>query len=134
MHLPTLLSLVGFGLVVGYWAHYLSAIPRGLVPVWPAVGIALVALGMIASAAAIVIGAMSGGVGALAVSLSVIAWVMGGLFFFLLSQRKTPLGRITVTVGDPLPSFEAHDHAGALFNSDELRGRRVLIKFFRGQW
>ena len=60
--------------------------------------------------------------------------VMGPLFFFLLSQRKTPVGKITVGVGDRLPAFAAVESTGEPFESQSLAGQHVLFKFFRGHW
>ncbi len=37
-------------------------------------------------------------------------------------------------VGDALPAFEAKDHNDEWFRSEALRGRPMLIKFFRGHW
>ena len=38
------------------------------------------------------------------------------------------------SVGTPLPEFSAIDANDAPFRSADLRGRPVLIKFFRGHW
>ena len=35
---------------------------------------------------------------------------------------------------DALPSFEARTSDGSAWHSDELSGKRVLLKFFRGHW
>ena len=37
-------------------------------------------------------------------------------------------------VGQPLPRFTAVRADGAPFDSDALRGKRVLLKVFRGFW
>ena len=58
-----------------------------------------------------------------------------GLFFFVLySQRKTPLGKLQVEVGAPMLAFESVDSSGNTVDSDDWRGRRILLKFFRGSW
>ena len=60
--------------------------------------------------------------------------IMGLLFLWLLTQRKTPVGKIKVTVGDKLLPFETATSEGGRFHTDELAGKRVLLKFFRGGW
>jgi len=65
---------------------------------------------------------------------AVFAVLMGGGFFWLLAQRKTPVGDLKVKVGDKLFPFAATTSEGAKFHSDELVGKRILLKFFRGGW
>jgi peroxiredoxin len=49
-------------------------------------------------------------------------------------MRRVPLGALRVRVGDRLLPFEAQTPEGERFASDALAGRRVLLKFFRGEW
>jgi len=51
------------------------------------------------------------------------------LFGYFLTNKATPLGEITVKVGDMMPAFST-----VRFDSSELSGKRSLIKFYRGAW
>ena len=55
-------------------------------------------------------------------------------FFWLLTQRKTPIGELQLSMGDQLLPFEAVTSDGTPFSSKEMVGKRVLFKFFRGGW
>jgi len=62
------------------------------------------------------------------------AVLLGFGFFWLLAQRKTPIGKLRVKVGDTILPFKTATSEGAEFNTDELAGKRILLKFFRGGW
>ena len=62
------------------------------------------------------------------------ALMMGLGLFYLFSIRKTPIGDLKVSLGDTLLPFEATTSEGVAFKSDELAGKRILLKFFRGGW
>lgn len=62
------------------------------------------------------------------------AAVLAMTLLFFLSQRRTPVGDIKVKVGDTLLAFETTTAAGVPFHTDELAGKRTLLKFFRGGW
>ena len=74
--------------------------------------------------------AWAGGGGA----ASVWATILGALFFYLVNTGAQRLGNRAVRVGDTLPAFTAVDDRGEPFDSAELAGTAVLIKFFRGHW
>jgi len=61
--------------------------------------------------------------------------ILGGLAFLALfaasGQRR---GTIAVAVGRPIIDFTASDDEGRPFALASLRGRPVLLKFFRGHW
>ena len=133
---PGLLPAVAGALaVMSSWIMYLASVPSGRVPARPYGHMLAQGAGTIAVLVGIA-RALPAGLDATLIALSVgsLPLVMGPLFFFLLSQRKTPLGKLAVKVGDPLPAFAAVDSTGAPFHSDSLRGQRVLLKFFRGHW
>lgn len=131
--LPLSLSFAGLALVLGTWVAYLRTIPRGTVPVWPAGSIAVLSVGL-----ALAVGGAAVGLGrdgsAAALGPAVGAVGFGAFFFWLLSQRKTPVGDIKVAVGDSILPFEAVSAGGARWHTDDLARRRVLLKFFRGGW
>jgi O-antigen ligase len=64
------------------------------------------------------------------------AWAIGvGLFFLFLSVTGgQKVGDEMVKVGDSVPVFSAPDDNGSVFDSSNLAGSRILIKFFRGHW
>ncbi|NKB88949.1 MAG: hypothetical protein GKS06_12090 [Acidobacteria bacterium] len=122
-------------IVLSTWARYLSLIPRGRVPARPLGSVILQVLGMTLAVAAILENYWSvDGPAAGVVANSTTAVLMGAFFLWLLAQRKTPVGDLKVGVGDILPGFTATTSDGAIFSTDELDGKRVLLKFFRGGW
>jgi len=64
------------------------------------------------------------------------AWAMGLGFLFLYFVRTAVqrVGDEMISVGDTLPAFTATDDKGEVFDSAELKGTPVLLKFFRGHW
>jgi len=60
--------------------------------------------------------------------------LLGFLFFFFLLQDNPPLNEIKVQLGDTLLPFNSTDVNGQSFSSDDFKGQRVLLKFFRGSW
>ena len=58
-----------------------------------------------------------------------------GLFFpFSVSISEQILPPDAIQVGDQMPNFSAPDDRGQVFDSAQLRGNPVLIKFFRAHW
>ena len=53
-------------------------------------------------------------------------------FTVSISEQILPPGAIQV--GQVIPSFSAPDDRGEIFDSEQLRGQPVLIKFFRAHW
>ena len=60
--------------------------------------------------------------------------LLGSVFFFFLLQKNPPLNEIKVKQGDSLLPFKSSDANGHFFASDDLAGKRVLLKFYRGSW
>lgn len=129
------LAVTSLVVIFGAVAYYFSTIPRGKVPVRPiglitflsiGIGIAVVALfkGYSGSALSFVVVLVPSG----------LAIIMAAGIFWLLSQRKTPIGDLKVKVGDPLLSFESTTSEGVRFHTNALAGKRTLLKFFRGGW
>lgn len=58
-----------------------------------------------------------------------------GLFFpFTVSISEQILPPGAIQVGQTIPNFSAPDDRGQVFDSAQLRGNPVLIKFFRAHW
>ncbi len=133
---PLALASLGSLLAVSGFAHYLSLIPRRKVPLRPVLTISLLSVALALTLAALGLGAVEHGLASVgpALGAGVFGWMLPLFFFYLLSNRQTPLGELKVAVGDPLLPFEARTHSGEAFHSDALAGKRVLLKFFRGQW
>lgn len=49
-------------------------------------------------------------------------------------QRRIPRNVLQVDVGEPMLAFSARTPEDDRFDSSALAGRRVLLKFFRGEW
>ena len=126
---PQLFAVVALCIAVATWAVYLVAIARSKLSglPWGSMVLMLAALG--------------GGGFAIAsqptapvIAPAAVGMVMSGLFLWLLSVRKTPIGDIRVSVGDSLMPFAAQLGDGTQFKSGSLTGQRILLKFFRGSW
>lgn len=129
------LAVVAFVVVLGGWLHYLSLIPKERVPKDPAADKAAMGLGALLAVAACGVALAS------AEGPVVATWVIAGLsvgfvgfFLWLLKIAKLPTAPATVSVGDVLPAFTAFDTAGAPYDAAALKGRRALVKLFRGSW
>lgn len=128
-------ALSSFFLVMGNWTWYMLSIPRGKVPVRPVGSMILQGTGIIAALAGLLLlGGSSLLIIILVLLLAAAALGMAGFFFWLLSQRKTPLGKIQIAVGDQLLPFEAISSEGEPFHTNQFKGKRILFKFFRGGW
>ncbi|MCA9665620.1 MAG: hypothetical protein KC503_08525 [Myxococcales bacterium] len=124
-------ALIAFGT----FTVYLASIPRGKVPARPVGSVVLQVLALLAAIAALIVATRVAGTSLGAtIAPSATAMVLSGLFLYLLSQRKTPVGKLAVAVGDTLLPFTSKDQRGAPFDSASLDGKRVLLKFFRGHW
>lgn len=61
--------------------------------------------------------------------------IAAGLFFpYTVSISQQILPENAIRVGDTIPAFSAPDDRGEIFDSARLRGKPVLIKFFRAHW
>jgi hypothetical protein len=72
-----------------------------------------------------------GTAGGIAAGLAVAA---GGLFLLLQLLARQSRPRPALSVGAPVPDFEAPDAEGRAFALAALRGHPFLLKFFRGHW
>lgn len=129
------LAISGFVVVMGAWISYLSTIPKMKVPVKPTGALFLQSVGIGLGALSIVSGLQGDeSYGPAAFVPALFAMMMGCTFLYFYSSRKTPIGDLKVKVGDKLLPFSATASDGTAFHSDELAGKRILLKFFRGGW
>lgn len=121
-----MLGLASFILACATWLEYLARIPKERIPNRPFIhtGLQIAAIGL--GIAALVTGQTA--------VLGLAAIVLGGFFLWLLTQAGMPKNTIAVHVGEPLLPFVAVTDAGEPFDSSELSGSRVMLKFFRGHW
>jgi len=113
---------------------YFAQIPQAKVQPRIAGLVTRLLLGIGLAGAAIAWGIRSGSAGVAVIAPAALATMLASMVLWLLTQRKTPVGDLTVKVGDKLLAFEATTAEGGRFHSDELAGRRTLLKFFRGGW
>ncbi|MEM7134340.1 MAG: hypothetical protein AAF702_49175 [Chloroflexota bacterium] len=113
----------------------MSKIPSGTVPVWPLGSIIVMGISIVAGLAALVTLSFDNLLIVIfTLILSLFALGMAGFFYWLLGQRKTPIGDLKVRVGDTILPFEAITSDGRPFQTDQIMGQRILLKFFRGGW
>jgi len=128
-------SAAGFVAVMAAWGTYLATIPSGRVPARPVGWIIVQLIGIGLAVSAILWSFRHGGSPGVAVIVpAAFALMMGLLFLWLLTQRKTPIGDLKVKVGDQLLAFAATTSDGTGFHTESLAGKRTLLKFFRGGW
>ncbi len=123
------LILVALGLVVGTVAVYWPKVKALRVPLRPVGYQAAMVLGIVLALIGFVKdpGLLSG----MAASLAILA---GGSFLFITLTSGLPEKLPSAGVDQPAPDFSAKDADGNNFTLSSLKGRTVLLKFFRGYW
>lgn len=132
------LSAASFVLVVGTVVVYFRTIPEGKVTDKVA-GLVLKMLVGVGFAVAAIVWHMRGDAVSIGGAMAVIApaafaMMLGMTLLFFISVRKTPVGDLRVKLGDKLLAFETVTADGTPFHTDQLAGKRTLLKFFRGGW
>lgn len=125
----TWLGGVGGLVLVAGLAVYVGRVARGDLRPPP-----LVTRGAVLLGAALAVGGLAGAGSLTAAIPSVLTLLGASAAVTLHALRRVPLGTLQVDVGDPMLPFGALTPAGEVWDSGALRGRRVLLKFFRGQW
>ena len=136
MNIPAILTAtIGFAIVLVSIILYFRTIPRGTVPKKIGGFATKLVIGVALSALGIYLGLIGeGSAGVLTYIPAGLGIFFGGFILWVLPQRKTPLGEIKVAEGDKLPTFTSITSQGVQFDSSELNGKRMLLKFFRGGW
>ncbi len=64
------------------------------------------------------------------------SWAVGVgiVILYFISTGAQKVSGAMINVGDVLPDFTAPDDNDEIFDSANLAGSRVLLKFFRGHW
>ncbi|MCB9681467.1 MAG: redoxin domain-containing protein [Alphaproteobacteria bacterium] len=128
--------LAGSGLVamLAGATHYLTRVARGDLRAPPPTLLAAVPAGAVLAVAGLALGLSRGESSAALLPPVVLTLLAAGVATAIHLQRRTPQGTLRVAVGDALPSFRATTSDGDAFDARSLRGRRVLLKFYRGAW
>ncbi len=121
--------IVALGIVMGAAAAYWPQVKALRVPLRPVGYQAAMVLGMLLAIMGLVKdpGLLSG----MAAALAILA---GGSFLFVTLTSRLPDKLPSAGVGQPAPDFTARDADGKNFTLSSLKGRTVLLKFFRGYW
>jgi len=122
-------SIVALGIVMGTAAAYWPQVKALRVPLRPVGYQALMVLGILLALMGFV--KEPGLLGGIAASLAILA---GSLFLFVTLTSRLPEKRPSVSVGQAAPDFTAREADGKNFTLSSLKGRPVLLKFFRGYW
>jgi len=89
---------------------------------------------MIVSAFVVGVIALTQSPGLLGGILAGITVAVGAFAILLQSLASQSNQTPAIAVGDSLPLFTAFDDKGELFDLASLKGRPILMKFFRGHW
>ena len=124
-----ILAVIGFVMVNAAMTHYFMTIAKETVPEDVRPHAAVIVLGAATSVAAIGLSP-----GAATITLGVLSVAFAAFLLWLFAQRRLPDGTPIARVGEPMPILEAPDQDGKLVRLHDLKGRRVMLKFFRGSW
>ncbi|MDP6979020.1 MAG: hypothetical protein QF570_10535 [Myxococcota bacterium] len=86
------------------------------------------------AAAGVGIAALVKGAGKLGVLPALLAIVVGAFLPFTIAISEQQVATTGVQVGETIPHFTALDDRREMFDSKNLAGRPVLMKFFRAHW
>jgi hypothetical protein len=123
------LALCAFAVAAATIAHYAQQVRAVQVPLHPRAHQAL-----LVTAGLIALAALTRGAGWPAGIASGVVLLIAAAFLFLTTASRLPRAPATVRVGEPAPLFTTEDADGRPFALAGLRGRPLLLKFFRGHW
>jgi hypothetical protein len=125
-------TLLGIGaaiVAIGAWAVWMRRINAVSIPYDRRAFLAVCGLGVVLGIAALAVG--TGIVGKTAAVVGILA---GGSFVGLRALSRQQERSPAIAVGGALLDFSALDEAGQVFELSSLRGKPLLLKFFRGHW
>lgn len=131
MNAPTILALSAVLVQLAGATLYLHRVARGRLE-RPVELYVAVPLGVVLAVLALALG--RGAPTPAALALLTVSGALGAIAFVMHALGRVPTNAIRVAVGEPLPAFTALDSEGGVFDSSSLEGRRVLLKFYRGEW
>ena len=124
-----ILAVTGFVLVNVAMTHYFMTIAKETVPESVRPHAVVLVLGAAISVAAVGISATG-----TTIALGVLSVAFAVFLLWLFGQRRLPDGTLIARVGEAMPELEALDQDGNLVRLRDLKGGRVMFKFFRGFW
>ena len=124
------LAFLAFGVAVATTARWFRLAYRVELPENRSGFVAAWLLGAALGATALWVGTS----GWLAGSPAGLSIVIGLFLLFTVSVSRQVATADGVAVGAPLASFQALDEHDEVFDSKQLEGKPVLLKFFRGHW
>ncbi|WP_117234252.1 peroxiredoxin family protein [Vibrio maerlii] len=135
MNTDLILSLTGL-LITGLGSfNYFSKVKKNKTPQVPVLFISSLVIGSILGVAAIFHLSFSLPFASLiSIPIALLPLIMTVLVYITLKGSKAPLGDITVKVGDQLPNFSSTTYFNTPFGNDDLVGKRIFLKFYRGSW
>ncbi|MGI2960229.1 peroxiredoxin family protein [Vibrio alginolyticus] len=114
---------------------YFSKVKKRQTPKMPLLFISSLVVGSILGLSALSVTATSPSwSSAVVVLLASLPIMMSVVFYKTFKESKSPLGDIQVQVGDTILPYAATRANGSAFTHEELKGQRILLKFFRGSW
>ncbi|MCK8083655.1 peroxiredoxin family protein [Vibrio sp. 1CM24A] len=135
MNIDLQLSIGGLLITVLGAMHYFSKVRKNQTPEVPVAFVTSLIVGSIMGIAAIFHISLSIPVSVLvSLPIAMLPIIMTVLVYITLKGSKAPLGDIKIEVGDQLPNFSTTTYFGTRFNNNELDGKRVFLKFYRGSW
>ena len=125
----TFLGIAAALLSLGAWALWMRRINQVRIPRDRRAFTAACGGGAVLGIAAFVAG--TGIVGGIAAVLGILA---GGMFVGLRALSRQDAPTPAIAVGGAILDFSALDDSGQVFELSSLRGKPLLLKFFRGHW
>ena len=124
------LAIIGFAIATATAIRWALLLVSVSIPRNRSGFIALMLLGAGLGITALAIGTQSL-VADIAAGLAIFA---GAFFLFSVAIGKQTGGSGQLQVGSPLADFSVPDENNEPFNISSLRGKPILLKFFRGHW
>ncbi|PSW15782.1 hypothetical protein C9J01_01840 [Photobacterium rosenbergii] len=130
-----IISLVGlFATIIGAGSYFYK-VKKHRTPDKPIFFVIMLIVGFISSVSSLTLTLQSFRFFSIMVILfATIPILMSIVFTVTFRGSKAPVGRLQVATGDTLLPFSAIKADGTYFSTSELKGLRVLLKFYRGSW
>jgi hypothetical protein len=124
-----ILACVAFALMASGIAIWMRLIARVEIDEGRRLPSRLIVSGLVLACVSIALGPGTAGM-----VLAVLTAVVGAVAVLLRTMMPQSTQPAAVAVGGPLLDFTALDDAGNPFEIASLKGRPILMKFFRGHW
>ncbi|MEH6597299.1 MAG: peroxiredoxin family protein [Colwellia polaris] len=129
------ISLVGLIIMLTGIALYFSKLIKNKVPKLPIGLFFCLSVGVLTGLYSLYLAIPNAFLSVLPIAIPAVFTVfIGSFFIFVFLNKNTPLGDIKVSIGDKLIPFETKTAADTIFSSEQFKGKRTLLKFYRGSW